>query len=103
MSQISILSLILSFIGKSPLQILPLKSFPGSNDISCRHCSTKIENTIHVLNGCSSIFHKMTLRHNDQHIVTNLLDIMDVEYTDLFISPVAYDQISSFRQTIQPI
>ena len=34
------------------------------------------------------MFHKMTLRHNKiQYIVANLLDIMEVEYTDLFISP----------------
>ena len=34
------------------------------------------------------MFHKMTLRHNKvQRIVTDLLDIMEVEYTDSFISP----------------
>ena len=33
------------------------------------------------------MYHKMTLRHNKvQRIVTDLLDIMEVEYTDSFIS-----------------
>ena len=49
-----------------------LKSFPGSNDSLCRHRSTKVENAIHVLNGYSSMFHIITLRHNNvQRIVTN--------------------------------
>ena len=59
----------------SCLPSVSLISYPGSNASSCRHYSTKVEITIHVLNGCTSIFHKMILIHNKvQCIVTNDFD-----------------------------
>ena len=73
-----------SFWSKAKLGCLPTKFIPGvaSSDTMCRRCFQKEETTSHVVSSCSSMLLHYTKRHDAvEHILTNLLEILDVPHS----------------------